>query len=413
MSRTLVRLVVLAFAVAVAAAPVAAQPPDHGWIVVLSSGDPGATAAAHASDYGAQVSHVYRHALRGYAAQMSDEAAARVAASPNVRSVEADRPVVLAATIAPAAVTVETVPWGVQRIGADAGGAAGAGVHVYVLDTGIDSDHPDLAGRIGQGYAVERCRGRDCLVAWDDDHGHGTHVAGTIAANDNDRDVLGIAPAATLHAVKVLSKAGSGTISGIIAGIDWVTGRTTASGTASVANMSLGGSGTKTGTCGDSGFTGTGAFHQATCGARHAGVVFAVAAGNDGADAASTTPAAFDDAALAVSATKCALSAQTCATGTDDWPSWSNYGSAVAMAAPGVSVLSTRKGGGTTTMSGTSMASPHVAGALARWLGAHPHAANGAAFTDARAALIAGTEDTSGWANTSGRPHPEGFLHAP
>jgi len=412
MSRTLVRFVGLAFIASLAVTPVSAQPPERGWIVVLSSGDPGTTASAHASEYGAQVSHVYRHALRGYAAQMSDEAAARVEASPNVRSVEADRPVAIAAAAPPAVIAAETVPWGVQRIGAD-GGATGSGVHVYVLDTGIDSNHPDLAGRIGQGYAVERCRGRDCLTAWDDDHGHGTHVAGTVAANDNARDVLGIAPAATLHAVKVLSKAGSGSISGIIAGIDWVAGRTSTSGQASVANMSLGGSGTKTGTCGEGGFTGAGAFHQATCGARHAGVVFAVAAGNSGTDAGSTTPAAFDDAALAVSATKCALSAQSCAAGTDDWPSWSNYGSAVAMAAPGVSVLSARKGGGTTTMSGTSMASPHVAGALARWLGANPHTADGDAFTDARAALMAGAEDTADWVNTSGRPHPEPFLHAP
>lgn len=413
MSRVLVRTLVLALAAALLAAPVAAQPPERAWIVVLASGDPGTTASAHASEYGAQVSHVYRHALRGYAAQMSDEAAARVAASPNVRSVEPDAPVVATAQPAPISIAAEAVPWGVRRIGADGGGATGAGVQVYVLDTGIDSDHPDLAGRIGQGYAVERCRGRSCLSAWDDDHGHGTHVAGTVAANDNDRDVLGIAPAATLHAVKVLSKAGSGTISGIIAGIDWVAGRTTASGAASVANMSLGGSGAKTGTCDETGFTGTGAFHQATCGARHAGVVFAVAAGNDGGDASATTPAAFDDAALAVSATKCALSAQSCATGSDDWPSWSNYGGPVTLSAPGVAVLSTRMGGGTTTMSGTSMASPHVAGALARWLGANPHAANGSAFTDARVALTVGAEDTAGWANTSGHPHPEPFLRVP
>ena len=210
----------------------------------------------------------------------------------------------------------EEVPWGVDRIGARANGGTGAGVDVYVIDTGIDADHPDLKTHLGEGYAVTSCRGGGCKASWDDDHSHGTHVAGTIGALDNDIDVVGVAPGVTLHAVKVLAKNGSGSRSGVIAGIDWVAQQVKQAGKPAVANMSLGGSGSKTGTCDTGGFTGSDSYHEAICTAAHLGVVFAVAAGNDGADAELAVPAAYDDAVITVTATS----------NQDDWPSWSNWG---------------------------------------------------------------------------------------
>jgi subtilisin len=219
----------------------------------------------------------------------------------------------------------------------------------------------------------------------------------------------------TLHAVKVLSKNGSGTRSGVIAGIDWVAQQVTTRGEPAVANMSLGGSGSKSGTCDAGGFTGTDAYHEAICNAAHAGVVFAVAAGNEGADAEFAVPAAFDDAVITVTATSEA----------DNWPSWSNWGNGntsgpnpapVALAAPGVTILSAGMGGGTATKSGTSMASPHVAGAIALYLDSNDGGADYTAFTSARAALLFAAESTSGggstFANSSGHPHAEHFVDA-
>jgi subtilisin len=492
----------------------AAPDPDvipGSYIVVLDAGDPGAVAAEHGRAADVVVTHVYRHALRGYAARMSDRAAERIAADSRVAYVDADRIVTTAhhqcghdrptpypgpcddepvdpeppaetytlsgavtvsgtsdgidgATVAVSGadpVTTDTngnyavpgiangdhdvtvsadgyftqkttvkvdgnttanfsldaetpselqpVPWGVSRVGAPLAHNTGAGINVYVIDTGIDPDHRDL--NVQGGYAVERCRGGGCAAAWDDDHGHGTHVAGTIGALDNEVDVVGVAPGVNLYAVKVLAKNGSGTRSGVIAGINWVTGHNT--GVARVANMSLGGSGSKTGTCTSSGFTGSDSYHQAICTATNSGVVFAVAAGNSGANASGAVPAAYDDTVITASATN----------SSDNWPSWSNWGdksgtwiptasAPVALAAPGVSVLSTRAGGGTTTMSGTSMASPHVAGAIALYLEAHQQGTNYSAYGNARTWLVNNAESTStgSWTNTSGKPHSEGFL---
>lgn len=310
--------------------------------------------------------------------------------------------------------STQVVPWGVSRIGADPAAIGLGPIHVYVIDTGIDSNHKDLI--LGVGFAAESCKGNGgtCREPWDDDHGHGTHVAGTIGALDNDRDVVGVAPGVTLHAVKVLSKNGSGSWAGVIAGIDWTASQV--NGAPVVANMSLSGSGSKTGTCTNSGFTGSSSLHEAICIASNFGVVFSVAAGNDGTDAANRVPAAYDDAVITASATM----------NGDDWPGWSNWGddvllwepacsvcfAPVTIAAPGVSVLSTRAGGGTTTMSGTSMAAPHVSGVIALYLAANAVPANGLAFVDSRDALIAGAEPTGGFNNTSGRPHSEDFLDA-
>jgi subtilisin len=478
------------------------------YIVVLEAGEPGTVAAEHSRAHNASVRHVYRHALRGYAARMSAQAAARIAADPRVDYVDADRVVTTAhhqcghlrptpyqgncdepppaetytlsgtvteagsstTTIKGATVAVsgadpvttddggayavgglatgdydvtvsamgyttttekvtvsgnttknftletstttssQTTPWGISRVGAPLAGNRGSGIKVYVLDTGIDPRHRDL--HVAGGYAVETCKGGGCAAAWDDDHGHGTHVAGTVGAKDNDVDVVGVAPEVDLYAVKVLAKSGSGTRSGVIAGINWVAGQSN-TGVARVANMSLSGSGSKSGTCTSSGFSGTDSYHQAICNATRAGVVFAVAAGNNGDSATTRVPAAYDDTVLTVSAT----------TSSNDWPSWSNWGTGttawiptasapVALAAPGVGVLSTQAGGGTTTKSGTSMAAPHVAGAAALYLKKYPQSTAYSAYGNARAWLAANAEktDTTAWKNTSGNAHTERFL---
>jgi subtilisin len=312
--------------------------------------------------------------------------------------------------------TGQEIPWGIVRVGADLNSNEGADIHVYVIDTGIDVDHPDLSVSL-TGFASELCRAKSCGQAWDDDNGHGTHVSGTIGALDNSEGVLGVASLVTLHAVKVLNKRGSGTIAGVIAGVDWVAAETSSSGVATVANMSLGASGSKVGTCTALGFTiapgSSDSFHEALCNAKNVGVVFAVAAGNSGADAERAVPAAYDDAVIAVSATKQG----------DDWPNWSNWGdnsaawtgnnsAPVAIAAPGMSILSTWRNGGTNTISGTSMASPHVAGACALRLASNPQVANGTAFANVRSFLLGAAEGTGSFSNTSGRPHAEDFLNA-
>lgn len=385
-----------------------------------SSFDKRSFAAAVAADHGLSPKHTYGTVLSGFAARVPEARLDALRNDPVVDSVSYDGRVTISAP--PCFVTGtcdggggggQTLPWGVDRIDAELNNNTGTGTHVYVIDTGIDADHSDLQANLGNGFAAVNCKGGGCSTNWDDDHGHGTHVAGTVGAIDNDIDVVGVAPDVTLHAVKVLDKRGSGSFSDIIAGIDWVASEVASRGAVAVANMSLGGSGSKTGQCSSSGFTGDDNFHKAICNATNGGVVFVVAAGNDGADAENSTPAAYDDAVITVSAT---------AEG-DDWPSWSNWGdnsaawtphvsAPVAIAAPGVDVLSTAAGGGTTTMSGTSMASPHAAGAAALYVTSNPQSLDYSAFTNTRSGLLAADESTDGFSNTSGNPHDEDFLDA-
>ena len=371
----------------------------------------------------------YGTALFGFAATIPEGRLNALRNDPRVAYVDFDAPVsiptprIAARPGSGGGSTGEVVPWGITRTGADVNANEGAGIHVFIIDTGIDSDHPDLKTNVSpDGHASETCKGGGCIYPWDDDHGHGTHVAGTVGAiKGNNTDVVGMAASVTLYGVKVLSKAGSGTRAGVIAGVDFVTryvGEKGLGGKA-VANMSLGGSGSKTGTCTSTGFTGTDTYHEALCKSKNAGVVYAVAAGNDGADAQGAVPAAYDDAVITVSATN----------SSDNWTSWSNWGdnsatlsgisvnfAPVAIAAPGASILSTKVGGGTTTMSGTSMASPHVAGAIALYLNTYLKTntpmADGTAFDNTRAALMNDAELTSSWNNTSGNVHAENFLKA-
>ena len=227
-----------------------------------------------------------------------------------------------------------------------------------VIDTGVDYQHPDLnvAGGIDCSSLFAGFFG--CTSDGDDDHFHGTHVAGTIGALDNGIGVVGVAPGARIWAVKVLNAQGSGYSSSVIAGIDWVAAR---AGTIEVANMSLGGAGFSQ------------AEYDAIQGAVNKGVAFAVAAGNDDADANNYSPGGFDNV-LSVSALADfnglpgGGAASTCRTDQDDTlADFSNWGPEVDIAAPGVCILSTYplEQGEYGTISGTSMASPHGAGALA------------------------------------------------
>jgi len=236
----------------------------------------------------------------------------------------------------------QELPWGVDHIDAEYAWATatGAGVKVGVLDTGIDKDHPDLDGNIKGGTNYVGKGRRVNPGAWDDDNGHGTHVAGIIAAENNDIGVVGVAPEASLYGVKVLDRNGSGWLSDVIAGLDWCVANNM-----DVVNMSLGT---------DSDIQ---AFGDACNAASTAGLLLVAAAGNDG-DAVDY-PAAYDSV-IAVAATD----------SLDARPYWSSFGPEVAIAAPGVGIYSTYKGGGYDTLSGTSMAAPHVTGTLALNLGA-------------------------------------------
>ncbi|HEX6936365.1 MAG TPA: S8 family serine peptidase, partial [Actinomycetes bacterium] len=229
---------------------------------------------------------------------------------------------------------------------------------VAVIDTG-SGPHADL-NIVG---------GKNCSTgkSYNDGNGHGTHVAGTIGAKDNGDGVVGVAPGVPIYSVRVLNNAGSGTFSSIICGIDWVTARAS---TIQVANMSLGGSGTE-GTCANN------ALHKAICNSVGAGITYAVAAGNESDDAANHVPAAFDEV-ITVSALADfngqpgGGAAATCRSDVDDtFADFSNFGADVDIIAPGVCILSTWKGGGYNTISGTSMATPHVAGAAALYLSTH------------------------------------------
>ncbi|MCL5964579.1 MAG: S8 family peptidase [Deinococcus sp.] len=356
---------------------------------------------ADGASFGPQVAAL--EARHGVSVQASDRLQAvnavilRGLARAKADQISKDPAVVAFSADAEVHATAQTTPWGISRVGADTTTAKGAGVAVYVVDTGIKVSHEDL-GNLKGGYAVVTCKGK-CAAAYDDDNGHGSHVAGTVAATNNTVGVVGMAPQADLWAVKVLSRSGSGTISGIVQGINWVISHNNG-GKPKVINMSLGGTGSDDqdglycpATRSSNGFHNV--IQKAVC---DNNITVVVAAGNDGQDAALHTPAAYDEV-ITVSATKQG----------DDWPSWSNWGHDVDIAAPGVSILSTWNTSTTAynTISGTSMASPHVAGAAAVVLSANP----GYTPAQVKTALLNNAESTSGWTNTSGNPHPEPFLN--
>ena len=352
----------------------------------------------------------YRYALHGFSAQFSEADLALVQSDPRVAFVSEDREVSIArhTSLSSQAVSsqVQTLPTGVNRINAENKINKGAGVHVAVIDTGIQTNHPDLKANI--------VGGKNCSSgsSYNDGNGHGTHVAGTIAAVNNNSGVVGIAPEAKLWAVRVLNNAGSGTWSSVICGIDFVTSKAPANGgPITVANLSLGGGGISDNNCGN---TNNDALHKAICRARDAGVTIVVAAGNSGANTSGAVPAGYDDAVITVSALADSdgqlggLGAGTSYGADDTFASFSNFGSAVDIGAPGVAIYSTWTKSGYKSISGTSMASPHVAGAAALYIAKNA----GASWTQVRDALVATAEVLgAGHTDPSGR-HGEPVLRA-
>lgn len=332
--RALVIAVLLPLAI-ISAATSRAASPAHRHVVVLEDEvrDAAAVTREQVREHDAEGSVLsYTHALKGYAADIPEREVEDLRRDPRVALVEPDR------TLSTAR---QTIPWGIKRVGARlsstrAGDGRGRlpGVRGYVLDTGIDPRQRDLI-LSGSVDFTGGPRG-DC-------RGHGTHVAGTLAARDNARSVVSAAPGMPLTSVKVLDCHGRGTTSQVIMGIDWVTAHARKP---AVANVSLSGAASD-------------ALDHAIRRSARSGVFYAVAAGNDGAAACERSPAraggGTNNGIVTVAATD----------GLDRPAGFSNYGRCVDVWAPGVGILSTSRGGGMARMSGTSMASPHVAGGAA------------------------------------------------
>ena len=327
------------------------KPIPGRYVVVLhEGGTKELSVTASRLAYGASAVESFRYAVQGFSASMTQARALEIARDPAVAFVEPEVEVSVLVVGKPDPVaegerTASVASWGLDRVDQRAlplddvfdPGSDGAGVHAYVVDTGLDPTHPEFAGRVGEGFSAISTGGTL------DGHGHGTHVSGTVAGA-----TFGIARGAIVHPVRVLDASGRGTSTGIIRGLDWVIQHVLANRWPAVGNMSLGGSASS-------------AIDTAVCRAIAAGVQFAVAAGNSAQPACSSSPARVWQALVTAASDAKDASA-----------SWTNRGPCADLYAPGVAIVSAQRGGGSVAMSGTSMASPHVAGIAALCLARHP-----------------------------------------
>lgn len=303
--------------------------------------------------YGVRADAAFGSVFKGMSVRLKPAQLQQLQRDPSVDRIEVEQTYGIGARPTKGGGTTNTVPqivpWGITKTQATqsytlAGNGSGAvaGVRAYVIDTGIDTANADL-NRIGLVNFVGDRKNTDC-------NGHGTHVAGTMAAYDNGIDVVGMAPGVLTYGVKVLDCNGSGTTTSVIKGIDWVAANAIKP---AVANMSLGGGASQL-------------LDDAVRAAAAKGIVFSIAAGNSAANACTSSPARVGGGStpgvLVVAASD----------SNDAEASFSNYGSCVDIWAPGVSISSLKIGGGLATMSGTSMAAPHVGGAAALLYGRYP-----------------------------------------
>ena len=323
-------------------------PPTEQVIVVFNN-----TPDSHLVGQYGQVHRVF-HIIPAVVATLPQPAIEALSHNPNVKYIQPDyirvyvEPMQYSGEPEPLA---QVLPWGVDRIDADLAWATtkGTGVKIAIVDTGIDRDHPDLVANIKGGFNAIAPRGRyRDPDDFNDDHGHGTHCAGIAAAVDNDIGVVGVAPEAWLYGVKVLSKTGSGQTSDCIEGIQWC-----ADNGMDVISMSWGST------------TYDQALNDTCAAAWAAGCVLVASAGNSGVEDPDGYPSAYPSV-ISVSATD----------SSDQPASFTNYGDEIELAAPGVSIYSCYNNGGYVTMSGTSMSCPHVSGAAALAIAAHPNYTN-------------------------------------
>ncbi|WP_313879475.1 S8 family peptidase [Streptomyces sp. FIT100] len=346
------------------------------YIVTLdeSAADAGSKAGkALAAEYGAKIKKTYNAALNGYAVELSEAQAKKFAADPAVESVVQNRVFTISGT------QPNPPSWGLDRIDQKAlplnqsytyPDSAGEGVTAYIIDTGVRITHGDFGGRASYGYdAIDNDNTAQ------DGNGHGTHVAATVAGSS-----YGVAKKARVVGVRVLNNAGSGTTAQVVAGIDWVTQNAVKP---AVANMSLGG-GIDT------------ALDTAVRNSIASGVTYAIAAGNDSSNASNTSPARVTEA-ITVGST----------TNTDARSSFSNYGSVLDIFAPGSSITSAwnTSDSATNTISGTSMATPHVAGAAALYL------ADNRTATPAQVSTALTSAATTGVVGNPGSGSPNRLLY--